>query len=173
MRPAVAFTLRLPRSWKRQHITGEVSISRACGHEDFEIVSTPHTTLLFWYCFLSPPCFLSCLCAFARLSPLLLRLHAVALCCSALRGSHTAGVFVGVSPCDDLMWAVREHPIVSIWCSLQLQNSQHCSAAALKLFYVNTTEHYEVACTHSSLLPNTFFILSSIDFLVVHVKTHK
>lgn len=48
----------------------------------------------------------------------------IAQCCLMLCcwDSHTAGIFVGVSPCDDLMWAVWE---LTVSYSVQLQNSGH------------------------------------------------
>lgn len=67
---------------------------------------------------------LSCPCVLLTISLLqplllLLLLHSVALCCSALLDSHTAGVSVGVSPCDDLMWAAREHPLAfTVYCAV-------------------------------------------------------
>lgn len=119
MRQAAAFTSKASADMWRQHATGEVSINGkrrvqpqvTRGHDRQRCTS--HAALKYHAVKSSLSCLLS-LCAFFLLSSLLLWLHSIALCCSALGDSHTAGVFVGVSPRDDLMWAVREHPIVSI-----------------------------------------------------------
>lgn len=113
MRRAVAFTLGLARS-----CGGSMQQVRcqSAGRVDVTTLKsrTPHSNITQR----NPPAFVvSLLCLFVSatlLYSLLLWLHSIALCCSALWGSHIAGAFVGVSHCDDLMWAVREHQIVSI-----------------------------------------------------------